>query len=419
MGNSLVRLKGFQKLTSTNEALNKWLNILKLKKCKEIEISIAEALNRVVSSDILAKEDLPRFDKSAVDGYALLSVDTIRASQFKPVILQVTEYEKTSSGQAFPIWTGNPIPKNTDTVVMIENTKRTKSQLEVYIQLPKGANVSKKGEDVKAGEVGIRSGTRLKPHHLALISALGCKSVKVSKKPKIGILATGNELITSKESPSKTQIFESNRVMLAGLCQELDCEPIDLGISKDDPKNISEKLRIGLKNCDGLITTGGTSVGKLDFVPEVVNKIGKPGVVVHGIALRPAMPTGLAVVEGKPILILSGNPVAAIIGFEVFMRPLLFEMLGLTHETRPVIKGILTRKAPTRLGRKTYLRVRVFQKNEKNYVEPISARGSSIISSMTKANGFVIVPANREGVREGELVSVQLFGTVETIRKDV
>jgi molybdopterin molybdotransferase len=118
-------------------------------------------------------------------------------------------------------------------------------------------------------------------------------------------------------------------------------------------------------------------------------------------------------------LILSGNPVAAIIGFEVFMRPIIFRMLGLNFESRPIIKGILTRKAPTRLGRKTYLRVRVFQKNDENFVEPISARGSSVISSMTRANGFVVVPANREGVREGELVSVQLFGNVEKIKNDV
>jgi molybdopterin molybdotransferase len=419
MGISLARLKGFQKLTSTNKALNKWLNILELQKCEETIISINEALNRVAFSDILAEEDLPRFDKSAVDGYALLSIDMIGASQYKPIILQITDSNQLFSKQATPIWTGNPIPNTADTVVMIENTKRTKSGLEVYIQLPKGGNVSKKGEDVKAGEVGIRSGTRIKPHHLALISALGCNSIKVSRKPKIGILATGNELITSKDTPLNGQIFESNRVMLSGLCKELGCEPLDLGIAKDDSSNISEKLRTGIKNCDAVITTGGTSVGKLDLVPEVVNKIGTPGVIVQGMALRPAMPTGLAIVEGKPLLILSGNPVAAIIGFEVFMRPIIFRMLGLNFESRPIIKGILTRKAPTRLGRKTYLRVRVFQKNDENFVEPISARGSSVISSMTRANGFVVVPANREGVREGELVSVQLFGNVEKIKNDV
>jgi molybdopterin molybdotransferase len=415
----LVRLKGFQKLTSTDEAMNKWLKKLHLPKFEAIKIPLKEAINRVTSSNIIVKEDLPRFDRSAVDGYALIAEDTLGATQYKPVILNLTDSKIISPKQAIQVWTGNPIPNDSDSVVMIENTKTQKSQLEVYTQLPKGANVSKKGEDVKIGEIGIKSGTRLKPHHLALLSALGFKSIKVTRKPRIGVLATGNELIDSGKSPTNGQIFESNRIMISGLCQELGSEPIDLGIAKDNLKNITEKLRIGLKNCDGLITTGGTSVGKLDLVPEAVNKIGTPGVIVHGMALRPAMPTGLGVLEGKPILILSGNPIAAIIGFEVFMRPLIIKMLGLNSERRPTIQGNLTRKASTRLGRKTYLRVRVFQKNKKYLVEPISAKGSSIISSMTRANGFVVVPTNREGVREGEIVSVQLFGNVEKIQNDV
>jgi molybdopterin molybdotransferase len=409
----LIRLKGFQKLTSISSALNIWLNSLKIKKCEYQEISLKQALNRVLSSDIIAKEDLPRFKKSAVDGYALRSSDLIGATQLSPINFKIITSGLLSSHQAFPIWTGNPLPKNTDTAVMIEHTKKTNSQLKVYIQLPKGANVSKKGEDLKKGEVAIKSGTRLKPQHLALISALGFKLVKVSKKPRIGILATGNELVTSDVSRSRGQIFESNRIMLAGLCSELGCETVDLGISKDNPEEIAQKLEHGIKKCDALITTGGTSVGKLDFVPDVVNNLGAPGVLVHGMALRPAMPTGLAVVKRKPILILSGNPVAAIIGFEVFMRPLVFKMLGLPFEPRPIIRGILTRKNPTRLGRVTYLRVKVYKKNEDILVEPISSRGSSIISSMTKANGFVIVPSNREGLRKGELVSVQLFDSLK------
>lgn len=413
------RLKGFQKLTSINDALDIWMRSLKLKKCECEEISLNNAHNRVLCSDILTKEDLPRFNKSAVDGYAINSKNIVGATQLNPVTLEINSSKTLSSNQAFPIWTGNPLPKNTDTVVMIENTKKINSHLKVHIQLPKGANVSRKGEDLKKDEVAILAGTRLKPHHLGLMSALGLRSAKVSKQPIIGILATGNELITSDMIPSEGQIFESNRVMLIGLCSELGCQTLDLGISKDNPEKISEKLEIGLAKCDVIITTGGTSVGKLDFVPEVVNKIGNPGVIIHGVALRPAMPTGLAMVKNKPILILSGNPVAALIGFEVFMRPLVFKMLGLHSERRPVIRGIMTRKAPTRLGRLTYLRVRAYQENDDIFVEPISSRGSSIISSMTKANGFVIVPSNREGVRKGEPVYVNLFSSLEKGKKNV
>ncbi|MCJ7714031.1 molybdopterin molybdotransferase MoeA, partial [Candidatus Bathyarchaeota archaeon] len=372
-----------------------------------------EAINRVLSSDIIVKEDLPRFDKSAVDGYALLANDTIGASQFKSVSFSLTTAKKISSKQAIQVWTGNPIPDGADSVVMIENTKKHNSQLEIYTQLPKWANVSKKGEDVQSGEIGLKSGTRLKPHHLALLAALGYMSIKVTRKPRIAVLATGNELVDSGGSISVGKIFESNRIAISGLCKELDSEPIDLGIAKDDVNDLSEKISLGLNNCDALITTGGTSVGQFDLLPEVVNKIGNPGIIVHGMALRPAMPTGLAVVGGKPILLLSGNPVAAMIGFEEFMRPLISRMLGLNSDKRQTIHGIMNRKVATRLGRKTYLRVRIFQKNTEFIVEPISARGSGIISSMTKANGFVVVPANREGIRKGELVSVQLFGIVE------
>lgn len=413
LGSSMARLKGFQKLTSTDEAMNKWLNILKLHKLEETNIPIKEAINRVLSSDIIVKEDLPRFDKSAVDGYALLANDTIGASQFKSVSFSLTTAKKISSKQAIQVWTGNPIPDGADSVVMIENTKKHNSQLEIYTQLPKWANVSKKGEDVQSGEIGLKSGTRLKPHHLALLAALGYTSIKVTRKPRIAVLATGNELVDSGGSISVGKIFESNRIAISGLCKELDSEPIDLGIAKDDVNDLSEKISLGLNNCDALITTGGTSVGQFDLLPEVVNKIGNPGIIVHGMALRPAMPTGLAVVGGKPILLLSGNPVAAMIGFEEFMRPLISRMLGLNSDKRQTIHGIMNRKVATRLGRKTYLRVRIFQKNTEFIVEPISARGSGIISSMTKANGFVVVPANREGIRKGELVSVQLFGIVE------
>jgi len=415
----LARLKGFQKLVPTEEAMNKWLNILKIHKREETKIPITEALNRVLSSDIIVSEDLPRFDKSAVDGYAILSVDTIGASQFKSKNFNLTTVQKISSKQAIPVWTGNPIPVGADAVVMIENTKKTNSRLEIFTQLPKWANVSKKGEDVKAGELGLKSGTRLKPHHLALIAALGYTSIKVTTKPKIAVLATGNELVDLGGTLSTGQIFESNRITISGLCRELGCKSIDLGIAKDNMKDLSEKIKVGLKNCDALITTGGTSVGQFDLLPEVINKIGNPGVIVHGMALRPAMPTGLAVVDGKPILILSGNPVAAMIGFEVFMRPLISKMLGSISDKRHTITGIMNRKVATRLGRQTYLRVRVIQKNAEFIVEPISARGSGIISSMTRANGFVVVPSNREGIRKDELVTVQLFGRVENLIKDV
>jgi molybdopterin molybdotransferase len=186
-----------------------------------------------------------------------------------------------------------------------------------------------------------------------------------------------------------------------------------LGIAKDDSKEIAEKLKAGLA-ADAIITTGGTSVGASDLVPEIVNKIGKPGVLIHGIAMRPAMPTALAFIQQKPILIFPGNPVAAMIAFEVFARPLICKMMGLkSEEPRPMIAARMIRKTTTALGRKTYVRVHVFHHDGKYSAEPISARGSGIISTMTKANGYVVVPEDREGLSEGETVTVALFNNVE------
>lgn len=412
----MARLKGFQKLTFADEALQKWLNVLQIKKPRQATVPLNEALSRVSARDVIAQEDLPKFDKSAVDGYALKAEDTMGASQFKPITFSLTESNIIKAKQARQIWTGNPLPKGADAVVMLENTQQHDGKLEVWIQLAKGGNVSKKGEDVKKGEKIIKAGTRLTPYHLALLSALGNTEVKVAEKPRIGILATGNELAEAGSKPAENQIFESNRVMLSAMCHELGAETVDLGIAKDDSAEITEKLKKALQKCDAVITSGGTSVGGPDLVPDAVNQTGKPGVIVHGIALRPAMPTALAAIDGKPVLILSGNPVAAAIGFEVFARPLICKMLGMPNtEPRPTINAVMARKVVTALGRKTFVRVQVTHKNGAFLAEPVSTRGSGAISTMTRSNGFVIVPENREGITEGETVIVHLFGNVKEV----
>ncbi len=185
-------------------------------------------------------------------------------------------------------------------------------------------------------------------------------------------------------------------------------------------EEIISKIKEALKVSDAVITTGGTSVGGLDLVPDAVNKIGKPGVVAHGLALKPAMPTGVGILDDKPIMILSGNPVASIIGFEVFGRPLISRMLGMEkEEPRPVLKAVMTRKIATTLGRKTFVRVNVSEKNGELVAEPVSAKGSGAISTMTRGNGFIIVPESREGVGEGETVTVHMYGLVEATKQNV
>ena len=416
----MVKLKGFQKLTPTNEALNKWLSALKIKKPDTVNVSLSEALNRVLAEDVISEESLPRFDRSAMDGYALNSENTTGASQFKPVLLQLTQSNVIDSKQAKQVWTGNPIPKGANAVIMIEHTQKSDDAIEVWTQLVPNENVSRIGEDIRKGEVAVKAGMRLNPYHLGLLSALGKTIVKVTKKPAIAILATGNELAELGSEPGENQVFDSNRTMLSAMSRELGAEPLELGIVRDNVEEIAEKIRNGVKLADAVITTGGTSVGGFDLVPDAVNKLGKPGVVVHGVAIRPGMPTALAVVGGKPVLVLSGNPVAAIVGFEVFARPLISKMMGMKKEDlRPTVDAVLIRRVSSALGRKTFVRVKALMKKGQVFAEPVSAKGSGAISTMTRGNGFVVVPENREGVAEGEVVTVRLFGSLETDEEDV
>jgi molybdopterin molybdotransferase len=403
-------LKGFQELTPVDEALQTFLAAFGSKPLKTVRISLGSALNRVLAEKIVAEVNLPRFDRSAVDGYAVKAEETFGATQSKPKIMRLTNRDVIGHNETKQVWTGNRVPKNADAVVMLENILQDKNQVQVWNPVTPGENVSKMGEDVSEGEVVVKVGTRLGPHHLGLIGALGASEVEVFEKPKIAILATGNELVEIGHQLHEGQIYDVNRLVLSGLCLDLGADTLDLGIARDDVGEISEKLRLGLENADALITSGGTSVGGSDVVPEAVDNIGKPGVIVHGMAMRPAMPTALAMIDGTPVLVLSGNPVAAMIGFEVFARPMISKMLGMKRlETRFEVQAKVTRRIATALGRKSYVRVRVSWRGGELRAEPISARGSSVISTMTKANGYIVVPENREGLEEGELVTVRMF----------
>ena len=409
----MVRLKGFQKLTLVEDALQAFLNNLNILPTPKTTIRTVDALSRVLAEDITAKADLPRFDRAAMDGYAVRAEDTFGATQYKPRTFQFTKEDTLTQNQTKQVWTGNPMPRNANAVAMLEDTETTKAKLEVWTPLTPGENVSKRGEDIQKDQTAIQAGTRLKPQHLGLIAALGETSLEVHEKPKVAIIATGNELAELGTRLQENQIYETNKLVLSALCQENGAEPLDLGIAKDDINDIAERLRTALEKADLTLTSGGTSVGGADLVPDAVNNLGKPGIIIHGIAMRPGMPTALAAINQKPLIILPGNPVAAIIGFEVFARPLLARLQGLKHaELRPTVQAEMTRRTATTLGRKNYVRVNVQMKNGKLYAEPISAKGSSMLSTLTRSNGYVIVPENREGLEKGEIVQVQVFDTI-------
>lgn len=415
----LARLKGFQELVRVEDALEKWLAAIEFHP-NSTSVPLLTAQNRVLSSHIIANTDLPRTDRSAVDGYAIKATETIGASQSKPKIFKLNERDAIGPNQAKQIWTGNTIPENADAVVMLENTKTVGKILEVWSPTTRWENVSRKGEDIKKGEIAVKTGTRLKPHHLGIIAAFGMSEVEVFQKPKVAVLATGNEIVRVGDKIRENKVFDSNRVVLTALCNELGAEVIDLGIARDDMEEISQKLNNGLRRADAVMTSGGTSVGGPDLVPEVAARIGKPGILVHGVAMRPGMPTGLAVVGKKPIILLPGNPVAVMLSFEVFGRPLISRMLGLqATESRPVLMARTKRKISTTLGRKNLVRVHVSREKGEFIADPISARGSSLFSTMTRSNGYVIVPENREGLAEGEMVAVNMFEELKVGEDDV
>lgn len=409
----MARLKGFQELTPINEALDKFFKTVQPKRLEPVLIPLEEALGRVTAKKIVAERNLPLFDRSAVDGYALKAKDTVNASQFQPKIVRLVKKEVIGDGEIKEIWTGNALPKGADAVVMLEHTKKIDGEIEVLVSLTPGANVSKKGEDVKKSEIMVDVGVRLKPHYLGLLAALGVKNVEVVRKPKVALLATGNELVALGEKLEPNKIVETNSIILSGMSNELGVDAFNLGIAKDDENEIQEKIREGLAKADIVITTGGTSVGVHDLVPKVVEQIEHQGIVTHGVAIRPGMPTALAVVHGKPIIILSGNPVAAAVGFEVFARPLIQKLQGIRNGARMKLKAKLTRRVAGVLGRQIFLRVKVVENKGEFLAEPIRVKGSSIITTMTKANGYVIIPENREGLRENELVTVYLFDTMK------
>jgi len=396
-----------------DEALSVFLKTLRLKRLKAVSVWVGEALGRVTAENIVAPTDLPPFDRSAVDGYAVRAKDTSEASQFKPKTLRLTKKDLVGRGEAKQVWTGNALPEGADAVVMLEHTKKGGDRIEVTVAVTPSENVSKKGEDIYKGETVVELGIRLQPHQLGLLAGLGITQVKVTEKPKVAILPTGSELVPLGQKPKPNQIIDSNKLILSSLLAELGAKPVNLGIARDNINQITAKIQEGVKKADAVITTGGTSVGATDLVPLAINKMGKPGVIVHGVAMRPAMPTTLAIVKGKPVFVLPGYPVAAMFGFEAFARPVILRLMGVESELRPMLKARLTRRVAGVLGRRVYLRVHAFKDEEGEFLaEPIRTKGSGLLTTMTRANGYVIIPEDREGLEEGETVVVHLFDKI-------
>lgn len=417
----MARDRGFKEATRIEEARRIFYEVLPSASLPSELVPIRGALNRILAEDVRADMSVPPFEKSAMDGYAVVAEDTFGSSQTNPSLLKLTGESKIGElprivlkrGETAAIATGAPLPQGADAVVMVEDAKRLDTgDVEIYSPVAPGENVARIGEDVKQGTVVLDTGRKLKPPDLGLLVALGRKTINVVRKPKVGVLSTGNEL--SDASPGTAgKIADVNRPMLIAMVEECGGAPVDLGIARDDIEEISQKLKQGLKAADLVLVTAGTSVGKGDLVPDVINTLGKPGMLVHGIAMRPSLPTGLAVVDGRPVISLPGLPVSAMFAFSTFVQPLILRMLGTEPDPQPRVKAKTTKRIVGVSGFRTFIRVRVRESEGKLYAEPLRAPGSGILSTLTRANGIVVVPENLEGYDEGTDVEVQLFRPVE------
>ncbi|MEM3586693.1 MAG: molybdopterin molybdotransferase MoeA, partial [Candidatus Jordarchaeaceae archaeon] len=289
-----VRMRGFQEYTKVNDALNKIIS--RIKRTEPETIPVTESLGRIIYEDIYSPRDIPHFDRAAMDGYAVIAEDTFGASQHKPVKLKVigevrvgkTPNLKVSRGEAAQIATGAPIPPNADAVVMVEYTMPINSEVEIYSPVTPGQNISKKGEDVKKGQKVISSGKQVRPQEEAMLLQCGITEVKVAKKPRVAIISTGNELVDIYTPPEQGQVINTNCYTIASLVRIYGGEPKILGIFPDEQEEIEKAINESLKYDIGVFS-GGTSVGKYDYLPSLLQKRGE--LVFHGVAMKPGSPT--------------------------------------------------------------------------------------------------------------------------------
>ena len=410
-----VRKKGFYERTPVNDVLDILIENVKILKTEEVEIN--DSLNRILVGDIAAPFDIQNFDRSSVDGYAVRAENTFGASQTSPIYFKITgdaaigkvSKIEVNDFEAVEIMTGTPIPEGADSVVMFEYAKELNNKIEIVKPLSPGKNVSLRGEDVKCGAVLLEKGMVIRPQDIGMMASFGMANVRVYKKPSVAVICTGDELISPCEKLEGGKIFNSNLFMLSALISKYNGVVRKKYTLKDDYELIKEKISEAVNsNCDLILVTGGTSAGEHDFVPGIVDELGK--IHVHGISMRPGMPTGFGVINDKIIFMLPGNPAAVFAAYEMFVVPAMQKMQGAEIKNpHGVIECTLKRKIPSRMGRMDFVRVRVEKINDEFFAEPIRSGGSGLVSSLVKTQGFIIVPDNLEGIDAGGKVKVNLY----------
>jgi molybdopterin molybdotransferase len=357
----------------------------------------------VLASDIKAPRDVPHYDRSAMDGYAVIASDTFGSSKDAGAMLRLTSKDSIESGECKQVHTGSSLPEGADAVLMLEYVEAMGDSIEALAQVSPGQNIGPRGEDVRKGDVVFHEGRQLKPSDVGLLASMGLTKVQVYAKPSVLIIPTGEEIVPRGEEPMPGQMNESNGVMNYLYVKRFGGIPAVHGIVSDKKDDLAAALREGA-SYDLIVTTGGSSVGKRDLIAEVLSSMGK--VLVHGVAIKPGKPVAMGLVhtENKktPIVCLPGYPAACAIDSMVFVDPAVKKLGHMPPAQYRMQRAVLTRKIFSEAGYRTYTRVSI----EDGLATPLRTKGAGVISSISRADGYVITPADTEGHEAGEEVEV-------------
>jgi len=387
-----MKEKGFKSLVPLEEARGKFFSSIDaIERTKNLPL--IKAGGWIAAEDILAPRPAPHYRRAAMDGFAVVASDTFGASQSSPNRIQVEG--RVEPGVATPVHTGGSVPEGADAVLKIEETKKQGKELDVYSSVAPGDNVSPIGEDVKKGDTLLEKGKQINPPYLGLLRSLGVEEVPVAKKPEITVIPTGEELVSPGEEPGPGQTIQSNGIMISEYAGSWGGSPVEHEVLSDQPDDLKEALNRSIEGSDAIVFTGGSSVGRRDRIVEVLEEEGE--VLVHGVAIQPGKPLGLAVVEEVPVIALPGYPVATLAGAYFFLKPLIAYLTGCKAVEKTTTVQI-AKKIPSTLGKLSLVRVTVTE--GKAY--PIRVSGSGVLSSVTRSDGFVLVPRDSEGLAAGK-----------------
>lgn len=382
------------------------------------KLATTEALGRVLAEDIVAPENLPYFSRSSMDGYAVRASDTHGASESLPAFLKVTgeivmgrEADiNISPGEAVLVHTGGQLAGGADAVVMLENTRQVEDYaIEVFHPVAWGENVLKIGEDVSRGDTLLTKGRIVRPQDIGGLLALGITQIEVFQKIRIALISTGDELVTPGSKLMAGQIRDTNTYTLSCLSVRAGGIPVSLGIVVDNYQSLREAAEKAKKEADLVVISAGSSVSNRDITAKVIESLGEPGILVHGVSIKPGKPTIIACVDGIPFFGLPGNPVSAMVTFMLFVTPAIYRLSGCRDLPRnDSLQARLNRNIPSATGREDYVPVSIEERDGERWAEPIFGK-SNFISTMTKADGLAKVPLDKAGIQAGELITVRMF----------